>query len=100
MEVVSKRLVQIEKNNNAIKLLKKSAGDHDATIKDLRSKNVTFNKEINSYLSKFGMINLRTDGNQMILAQKLEKKASYGKWDIHELEYNNTSKRFEHKEDH
>ncbi len=100
LEVVSKRLGQIDENNKAIKLLKKTTGDHEATIKELRSKNVKFNKEINSYLTKFGMINLRTDGNQMILAQKLEKKASYGKWDIHELAYNSSSKRFEHKEVH
>jgi hypothetical protein len=40
------------------------------------------------------MINVRSDGNRMIIAQKLEKDASYGKWDIHQLEYDNTEGRF------
>jgi hypothetical protein len=45
------------------------------------------------------MINLRTDGQKMIIAQKLEKKATYGKWDIHELEYDENTKRFEHTQE-
>lgn len=65
-------------------------------IKKLKSKNTKLNKAINSYLTKFGMINLRTDGNKMILAQKLEHAAAHGKWDIHGLEYDTISKRFEH----
>jgi hypothetical protein len=33
------------------------------------------------------MINLRSDGDKVIIAQKLEKKASNArKWDIHRLE--------------
>ena len=37
----------------------------------------------------YGMITLRTDGERVILAQKIEapRKASE-KWDIHELRYN------------
>ncbi len=100
LEVVSKRLVEIEANDKAIKQLKKATGDHEAAIKKFRTKNIKNNKEINSYLTKFGMINLRTDGKKMIIAQKLEKAAAYGKWDIHELEYNSNSKRFEHIENH
>jgi hypothetical protein len=35
----------------------------------------------------YGMINLRTDGNKAIVAQKLEKPRSNAeKWDIHQLE--------------
>lgn len=34
----------------------------------------------------FGMINVRTDGNQILIAQKLEQAADRGLWDIHLLE--------------
>jgi beta-lactamase superfamily II metal-dependent hydrolase len=33
----------------------------------------------------YGMINVRTDGKKVIIAQKLEKAAPRGTWDIHEL---------------
>jgi len=65
-----------------------------ARIETLRKSIVKSNKEINSTLTKYGMINLRTDGERMIIAQKLEIEAGYGKWDIHELEYDAVEKRF------
>jgi len=99
LETVSDNLGKIKANDAAIKILKKTSGDdHQEAIKKLKSKNTKLNKAINSYLTKFGMINLRTDGNKMILAQKLERAAAHGKWDIHGLEYDTTSKRFEHVE--
>lgn len=53
------------------------------------------NKKINSFLTKYGMINLRTDGRKMIMASKLEKASAHSKWDIHELEYSEDTGRFE-----
>ncbi|MBI5402241.1 MAG: hypothetical protein HY959_02475 [Ignavibacteriae bacterium] len=44
----------------------------------------------------YGMINLRTDGEKMIIAQKLERKAPARHWDIHKLEWNDMSKVFEY----
>ena len=36
----------------------------------------------------YGMINVRTDGERVIFAQKLEQKATNGyTWDIHKLEW-------------
>ena len=51
-------------------------------------------KQIDTQLAKiersitvYGTINLRSDGDKVIIAQKLEKKASNArKWDIHKLE--------------
>jgi beta-lactamase superfamily II metal-dependent hydrolase len=38
-------------------------------------------------VSVYGMINVRTDGNRVVIAQKLEKKAgNKTAWDIHQLE--------------
>ena len=43
--------------------------------------------EIERSITVYGMINLRSDGDKVIIAQKLEKKASNArKWDIHRLE--------------
>ncbi len=67
----------------------------DPALKSCNSKLTLNNKKINSFLTKYGMINLRTDGQIMIIAQKLERPASYGKWDIHRLEYSEKSGRFE-----
>ncbi len=44
----------------------------------------------------YGMINLRSDGEKMIIAQKLERAAPGRGWDIHKFEYNNNTKRFEY----
>jgi beta-lactamase superfamily II metal-dependent hydrolase len=45
----------------------------------------------------YGMINLRTDGEKVIIAQKLERPASGRNWDIHPLEWNKTRKEFEYR---
>ena len=43
------------------------------------------------------MINLRSDGNRMIIAQKYERDAPSGKWDIQEMEFDTNTGRFERK---
>lgn len=52
-------------------------------------------KEINSYLTRYGMITLRSDGDKMIMAQKLERDARGGKYDIYKFRYETTRQRFE-----
>lgn len=43
----------------------------------------------------YGMINVRTDGEKAIVAQKLEKKSSaYRQWDINKLEWDDTLNQF------
>lgn len=63
-------------------------------ISKLEDKIRKLNKDINKFITKFGMINVRTDGERMIIAQKYERKASHGKWDIHKLEYDTAEQRF------
>ena len=96
-EFTHKKLETIVKLFSDIKKITQEIKDEtDATKrKKLISKRNVSNKKINSFLTKYGMINLRTDGERMILAQKYEASASYGKWDIHQLEYDTTTKRFE-----
>jgi beta-lactamase superfamily II metal-dependent hydrolase len=50
-----------------------------------------------SNVAKYGMITVRTDGTQVIIAQKLEKKRSEGqKWDIYTLHWNEKLEEYEY----
>jgi len=44
----------------------------------------------------YGMINVRTDGDRIIIAQKLEKPAAQKNWDIHKLEWNEDDQEFQY----
>ena len=55
-------------------------------------KEFTAAKKKERTVTVYGMINLRTDGNKAIIAQKLEKKAKGRGWDIHCLEWSDSSK--------
>lgn len=46
----------------------------------------------------YGMINVRTDGEKVIIAQKLEQPASGRNWDIHKLEWNDKTGEFEYNQ--
>ncbi len=49
---------------------------------------------MNPYLTRHGMINLKSNEHKMIVAQKLEKDSNYGKYDIYEFEYSDIEMRF------
>ncbi len=49
-------------------------------------------------ITVYGMINVRTDGEKVIIAQKLERPSSGRNWDIHKLEWNKKSKEFEYRQ--
>ena len=54
--------------------------------------------DIEKSVAVYGMINVRTDGNKVIICQKLEKaRDNAHKWDIHELIYNPAAKDFQYK---
>jgi beta-lactamase superfamily II metal-dependent hydrolase len=42
-------------------------------------------EQVGRTVAVYGMINLRTDGEKIILAQKMEQKATRGEWDVYEL---------------
>lgn len=48
-------------------------------------------------VTRYGMINVRTDGEKIIIAQKLEQRAARGDWDIHELLWNQNLLEFEYQ---
>ncbi len=49
-------------------------------------------------ITVYGMINVRTDGKKVIVAQKLERPAAGRGWDIHKLEWNIKTKEFEYRQ--
>ena len=52
------------------------------------------NKKIRT-ITNYGMINVRTDGKKVIIAQKLERRTAYRDWDIHMIEWNSRISQFE-----
>lgn len=47
----------------------------------------------------YGMINVRTDGEKAIIAQKLERYDGKKNWDIHKLEWKPKKEEFEYIQD-
>jgi beta-lactamase superfamily II metal-dependent hydrolase len=47
-------------------------------------------------VTRYGMINVRSDGEKVVIAQKLERNAPRGSWDIHKLVWNDEKNEFEY----
>ena len=63
---------------------------------ELEKLDLSAQKKKERVVTVYGMINVRTDGNRVIFAQKLERKATNGyTWDIHKLEWNEKKGEFE-----
>jgi beta-lactamase superfamily II metal-dependent hydrolase len=104
-EITYKNLVNLNdwgKKVGDAKLERKAVNDGNAPnkadlLKAIDEKIINIQKDINSFLTRFGMINLRSDGNRMIIAQKYERDAPTGKWDIQEMTFDAGTGRFERK---
>ena len=65
---------------------------------NLEKLDLSAQKKKERVVTVYGMINVRTDGEKVIFAQKLEKKSPSGQtWDIHRLEWNKKLGDFELK---
>ena len=64
---------------------------------ELKTEKLT-EKKRERVVTVYGMINVRTDGERVIIAQKLEKSASSKNWDIHKLEWNKEKGEFEYNQ--
>ena len=104
-EITYKNLINLNEWGTRVtnfKLERKAINEGNAPnkaelLKELDEKTTNIQKDINSFLTRFGMINLRSDGNRMIIAQKYERDAPTGKWDIQEMEFDVNTGRFERK---
>ena len=65
----------------------------------LELKDISPQKKLERVVTVYGMINVRTDGEKVIIAQKLEKSAASSNWDIHKLEWNADKNEFEYIKD-
>ena len=61
-------------------------------------KKINTDKKKERAITVYGMINVRTDGEKVIVAQKLERTAAGRGWDIHKLEWNDLLEAFEYKQ--
>ena len=43
-------------------------------------------ENVDRTVTVYGLINVRTDGERVVIAQKLETPAPRGEWDLHQLE--------------
>lgn len=53
--------------------------------------------DLDRSVATYGMINVRTDGERVVIAQKLERASAGKKWDIHQLIEENGELRFNSK---
>lgn len=74
----------------------KKAGkaEEDTTPESLKKYSQQKRKE--RAVTVYGMINVRTDGERVVIAQKLEQPAARSNWDIHRLEWNDEKQEFEY----
>lgn len=68
--------------------------DDDEQLNILEEEYITRYKEVNSYLTRHGMISLRSDGIKMIMSQKLERDSRSSKFDIYKFEFDKNAGRF------
>ena len=84
------------------KKTKKKAGKKENTEgegKQEKPKELSAQKKKERVVTVYGMINVRTDGEKVVIAQKLEAKASGRSWDKHMLVWKEEKQEFEYVKD-
>ena len=71
----------------------------DAKNKKEKKQTLSAQKKRERVVTVYGMINVRTDGEKVVIAQKLEAKASGRSWDKHMLVWKEDKQAFEYVKD-
>lgn len=79
---------------STVEFIERSLNPDKPVIDPVSGKEIKFTRE--RVVTVYGMINVRTDGNNVVIAQKLEANASRGSWDIHKLVWDNSAKEFKY----
>lgn len=66
---------------------------------ELKDLDISEQKKKERVVTVYGMINVRTDGEKVVIAQKLESAAKGRNWDLHKLEWNEKTGQFEYISD-
>jgi hypothetical protein len=66
---------------------------------ELKDMDISAQKKKERVVTVYGMINVRTDGEKVVIAQKLESAAKGRNWDLHKLEWNEKLGQFEYISD-
>ena len=67
--------------------------------KEEQKEELSAQKKKERVVTVYGMINVRTDGEKVVIAQKLEAKASGRSWDKHMLVWKEDKQQFEYVKD-
>jgi len=87
IERLSAEIVGLEVERAAEDLTEDEIETIDARLDSKREGRERLWKVLGRSVSVYGAINLRTDGERIVLAQKLEKKRGNTEWDIYRLEH-------------
>ena len=80
------------KNPNALRkeikdlFLLREKAENDEVKAQLDKKIEKLLENVDRTVTVYGLINVRTDGKRVVIAQKLESPAPRGEWDLHQLE--------------
>ena len=66
---------------------------------ELKDMDISAQKKKERVVTVYGMINVRTDGEKVVIAQKLESAAKGRNWDIHRMEWKEELGQFEYISD-
>jgi hypothetical protein len=80
---------------SSVEFIERSLKPNKPIVDPVTGKELKFSKE--RVVTVYGMINIRTDGKNVVIAQKLEAKADRGSWDIHKLVWDSTLNEFIYK---
>lgn len=79
---------------STVEFIERSLHPDKPIVDSITGKEIKFTKE--RVVTVYGMINVRTDGKKVVIAQKLEANASRGSWDIHKLVWDDSLKEFKY----
>jgi beta-lactamase superfamily II metal-dependent hydrolase len=81
---------EVQKLRDQIEGLNRERAAAESDLEDMRIRTEIRDRldKLERAIAVYGLINLRTDGKKLLMAQKLERPAPSGsKWDVHRLEF-------------
>ncbi|WP_291127555.1 ComEC/Rec2 family competence protein [Flavobacterium sp. UBA7682] len=79
---------------STVEFIKRSLNPSKPNLDPITGEEIKFTKE--RAVTVYGMINVRTDGKNVLIAQKLEANAPRGSWDIHKLVWDEALNEFKY----
>jgi len=94
-----KEFLELNKKTEKKEEKKENTAGKDNKEQKEKKQELSAQKKKERVVTVYGMINVRTDGEKVVIAQKLEAKASGRSWDKHMLVWNEEKQEFEYVKD-